>query len=176
MGSVLAMKLLVAMLAVLAPASSLSADAVSVFECRKAGRVTVSMPVIRSEEDKRISFARRSFEPNGAKLFGLPVSFLSETISGPDADKNFNDFEYTAIVNGKIDEVRWLVERANPDLRCIRIPANGISDGNSHSCLLVGKSGTKDRNVSLYPANGDDHLNGIKEGVVVSCSFNDLPD
>jgi hypothetical protein len=163
-----------AVLGIVVPAGAQTPS--SVFECRNTTRPALAFPVIRSEEDKRISFQSRWFEPDQIKVFGLPVTFLSETINGPNDDKDFNDFYYITVLSGKIDEVRWLVERAHSDLRCVRIPANGISDGNSYSCLRLGQGSLNHLTISVYSANGRDDIDGIKEGIVVACSFDDLKD
>jgi hypothetical protein len=145
------------------------------FECRRASPVAPSLPVIRTEEDKRVGYSSWWYDASSAKVLGLPATFLSYSITRGDDEQGFNEFSYTSVVRGKIDEVRWLVERANPDLRCVRIPANGISDGNSYSCLkLAGGPTENGRSVSVYPASGQDFLDALREGIVISCSFDDL--
>lgn len=145
------------------------------FECRRAVPIRPSLAVIRSEEDQRTGYSSWWYDVSAAKVLGLPATFLSYAINRGDDEQGFNEFSYTSVVSGKIDEVRWLVERANPDLRCVRIPANGISDGDSYSCLkLMGGQSANDRTVSIYPASGQDFLDSLNEGIVISCSFNDL--
>lgn len=138
------------------------------FECRSSTPVMPSLPIIKTEEDRRISFREWWFDPSGQTVFGLPAKFLSH-LRSHDAEYSIESYHYTAIVDGEINHVRWLVEKASPDIRC-------IPNGKSFTCLLAARYGTTDggagdRNISIFRAHGDADHDNISEGVVVSCSW-----
>lgn len=174
------MRSLISLVLALSATTVSAAPVTDSFECRfRTPPVAVTPPlkVIRLLDDRRQATQERWFDAEGQKLFGLPALFLSYVVNasgGGESDNhgpsNIVEHYYTAIVKGKVDEVRWLVEKANPDIRC-------VPNGTSQTCLVASQIGTsggeiETRTMSLYPASGKDEEDGVEEGTVVTCSFN----
>lgn len=147
-----------------------SQPTVSPFECRSATPVMPPLLVIRSEDDRRQNVREWWYETEGQIILGQRARFLSH-LRGRDEEYGVSRYHYTSIVDGDVNLVRWLVERASPDIRC-------SPNGAGFTCLMADRIGTRnmevrpqDRTVSIYPANGDEFLDGIAEGVVIACSW-----
>lgn len=140
------------------------------WECRSATPVTPNLPVIRSDDDRRFNVQEWWYETQGQTVFGLRATFLSY-LRGLDGEFDMRRWHYTSIVEGDVHRIRWLVERASPDLRC-------LPNGGGFLCMVEERIGTSgraispnDRTVAIYPANGDDAIDGISSGFVVACSW-----
>lgn len=142
----------------------------SPWECRSATSVTPNLPVIRSNDDRRFNVQEWWYETRGQTVFGLRTTFLSY-LRGLDGEFDMRRWHYTSIVEGDVNRIRWLVERASPDLRC-------LPNGPGFLCMVdeqIGTTGSaespNERTVAIFPANGDPGIDGIATGFVVECSW-----
>jgi hypothetical protein len=139
---------------------------IALFECRSQKAAIPALPVLKREEDTRIGFRSWQFDPKGQRVFGQPTLLMHYSISHDDEYDN-TTYQYTTIVDGNMDHVRWLVERANPDMRC-------LTNGKSLTCLEAAQIGSsvvkgEPRSISIYASNG--LFDDVTEGITVSCSW-----
>lgn len=155
-----------------ATAAPASAEATNPFECRAADPILPQLEILRTAEDR--GFGERSFtyEADGQRVFGLPAKYLKH-VRTRNGETGLNEFDYTAVVDGNLDLVRWLFERTNPSMRCSR-------NGGEYSCLMVaeiGKNGGgyhKIRRASIRQASNEASLD-YASGIVVNCSWMENP-
>lgn len=143
-----------------------------VFECRAANPTMPSLSVVRTEEDRRLRQRSFTYEAAGQHVFGLPAEYLSH-VRSRDGESGLDEFNYSAVVKGELDHVRWLFERANPDMRCIR-------NSGAYTCLVAAQIGTKDgayhkvRSGYIGRTSNDPSLDNAN-GILITCSWMEHP-
>lgn len=153
----------------LAALTAQSPSPASLWECRASEAIDPSLPVLRTLDDRERGIRERKYEPSSVRLFGLAATHLTYNRQSDD-EFGVETIYYSSVVDGDINLVRWLVERQNPDLRC-------LPNGKSFTCLVHREIGKKDtegyfvRTVSLAFVDqvNDDDL--PDKGVLVSCSW-----
>jgi hypothetical protein len=124
---------------------------------------------VASSSDSRFGENSWVYDPAHQTVFGLAVTYLSH-YRNTNYDGEIIDVGYTAVVQSDVDNVRWLVERASPDLRC-------VTNGAGYSCMRATTIGTRgmsafnERWVSIGRAQIDDHGVSITDGIVIECSW-----
>lgn len=157
------------MLSCVAPAGAQPSAAP--WECRRTQVIVPALPVVSSHSDRRQRLASMTFDAADQKLYGFDATYLSYSRQ-VNFDAEWVEINYLAVVNAAdMDQIRWLVERSNPDLRCRLI--NG-----SFVCMAAvtnteTSDGLRDRTISIYRPNVEDGLSVITDGVAVACSWNE---
>ena len=156
----------------LTAAPSMTAALADLFECRSANPVSPSLPVVRSEDDRRAKRQFWTYEARGQRVFGLAPEYLSHAREH-NGDSGLYEFNYTVVINGDLNLARWLFERSNPDMRCSR-------NGAGYTCLVASQMGTsggefhKVRSASIF-RTAEDEAFDYATGTVISCSWTEDP-
>lgn len=162
------MKIAIALISTLATSTPTMAQTTP-WECRSAVRGEPTLNAVASSSDSRFGEHSWTYDPASRTVFGLPASYLMH-YRNTNYDGGMIDVGYTAVVRGDVDNIRWLIERASPDLRCVR-------NGGGYSCMKATAIGTRsasgyyDRWVSVGRANIDDHGMTITEGIAIECAW-----
>ena len=155
-------------LAILTTPGATPTASTEMFECREANPIIPQLTIVRTEDDRRYGQQSFTYEADGQRVFGLPAKYLSH-LRERNGESGLDEFNYTAVVQGDLNLVRWLFERVNPNMRCIR-------NGSGYSCITATSGGGyhKARSASIFSISKNESYD-YASGIVIDCRWMENP-